>query len=109
MQYKKTIVTPQKAQEWLKHNDANRPLNQERINEYLKMMKDGDWKESHQGIAIGKGGKVIDGQHRLHALIRYGKPLAFWVESRAVTSTKSSNASAWRTGSTTKSVPIRWE
>ena len=39
-----------------------------------KAMKRGDFKLTHQGIAIGEGGILLDGQHRLKAFIESGLP-----------------------------------
>lgn len=42
------------------------------VTEYAKEMRAGRWKSTHQGIAIGWDGKVVDGQHRLLAVIESG-------------------------------------
>jgi hypothetical protein len=42
-------------------------------------MEEGRWRLSHQGIMIDTNGRLRDGQHRLSALIKHGKPLQFWV------------------------------
>lgn len=39
---------------------------------YARDMQDGNWQLTHQGILLGKNGIVIDGQHRLHAVVLSG-------------------------------------
>lgn len=34
------------------------------------MMASGEWRLTHQGLAIGEDGTLLDGQHRLLALIK---------------------------------------
>lgn len=42
-------------------------------------MKAGRWIATHQGIAIGKSGRLLDGQHRLSAVIKAGVPVEMMV------------------------------
>jgi hypothetical protein len=58
-------VTPAMAQQWLKHNDFNRPLNQRLVEKYAGQMRAGNWQRTHQGIAFDSRGIILDGQHRL--------------------------------------------
>lgn len=82
MEIKKVLVTPKKAEEWLKHNDSNRSLSPATWKHYLKIMKRGEWDECPQPI-VRNGRSLLDGQHRLRALVEYGKPITFWVATAA--------------------------
>ena len=62
-------VTPQKAKEWLEGNTNNRAINKRRVALYASDMQRGAWIVTHQGIAIDEDGNLIDGQHRLHAVL----------------------------------------
>lgn len=62
-------VTPQMAMMWLEKNNHNRELSQGQVNRYARDMMMGRWKITHQGIAIADTGAIIDGQHRLWAVI----------------------------------------
>lgn len=62
-------VTPQMAMTWLEKNTHNRPVSQGTVNNYARDMAMGRWLITHQGIAIAADGRVIDGQHRLWAVI----------------------------------------
>lgn len=63
-------VTPTKAKEWLERNIDNRPLRDSVVEGLAEAIRRGEWKLSHQGIAFSKAGKVLDGQHRLEAILR---------------------------------------
>ena len=69
-------ISPAYAAELLKNNRKNRPLRKNRISFLRQQMERGMWKVTHQGICIDKEGNISDGQHRLHAIIDYGKPIA---------------------------------
>ena len=62
-------ITPSLAKSLLKGNTSNRAINMRTVACYARDMKNGDWKETHQGICLGNGGVLIDGQHRLLAII----------------------------------------
>lgn len=66
------LVTPGQAQLWLDDAAKNRKLSQIRITRYAAAMERGDWMVTNQGIAFDEQGQLIDGQHRLHALIKAG-------------------------------------
>lgn len=63
-------VSPETAQAWLELNHPkNRRPGPARIARYVKIMKDGSWRLSHQGIAFDEDGWLVDGQHRLMAQV----------------------------------------
>jgi len=62
-------VSPQQAMHWLEKNQHNRPLTQSVVDRYARDMLMGRWKLTHQGIAIADDHTIIDGQHRLWAII----------------------------------------
>lgn len=47
----------------------NRPVHQRQVDKYAADMLAGRWGRHHQGIALDKNGILIDGQHRLWAVI----------------------------------------
>lgn len=57
------------AAEWLKLNRNYRSINYVRVTQYASDMIAGRWTDSHQGLAFNKDGFLVDGQHRLTALI----------------------------------------
>ncbi len=62
-------ITPDKASFYLASNVRNRPMNQFTVNQLANAMKRGEWKVTHQGIAFDTNNHLIDGQHRLKAII----------------------------------------
>lgn len=66
-------VTPDMAREWLKYNKVNRPLSQAWVNYYVRQIVDGLWDgQNGQSIKFDVLGNLIDGQHRLYAIIASG-------------------------------------
>lgn len=65
-------VTPAMAQEWLNRNKDNRALRKSSVTAFARDMKRGDWVLTHQGIAFSESGRLIDGQHRLSAVVEAG-------------------------------------
>lgn len=72
MQITTETITPEMAAEYLKHNTDNRSLRTGHIEYLANAMKRGEWVLSHQGIAFNEHGVLVDGQHRLHAVIKSG-------------------------------------
>ncbi len=65
-------VTPETALRWLAANPSNRPISEDQVKRYAADMKRDDWKTTHQGIAFDASGNLLDGQHRLRAIVRAG-------------------------------------
>ena len=68
-------VTPDMAKEILQRNDANRRLRENIVRFYASQMESGEWHLTGQGITIGKNGQLLDGQHRLSAIVRANIPV----------------------------------
>jgi hypothetical protein len=67
------VVTPSVAESWLsERNDNNRRLRQKVVLGYRRDMSAGKWQPHHQGIAFSEDGKLLDGQHRLQAIVDSG-------------------------------------
>jgi hypothetical protein len=62
-------ITPTQAAIWLNANTNNRPIRRSLVKQYAKEMKNGTWRLTHQGIAFGSDGTLLDGQHRLAAIV----------------------------------------
>ncbi len=67
------------AQTYLDTAAPNRNLVFRKIEQYAEMMKRGDWLMSGQGIVFDERGRLLDGQHRLHAIIRVDQPVTILV------------------------------
>ena len=63
-------VDPPQAFRWLEGNTHNRPVNQLHVERLARDMVADRWRLTHQGIAFDNTGLLIDGQHRLWAIIQ---------------------------------------
>jgi hypothetical protein len=80
MEFKRTLITPSLAKQILEKNIKNRRIKQPTIDRYVKDMIIGKWKEdTAEVIKISKSGVVLDGQHRLTALIKANINLFFHI------------------------------
>lgn len=72
-------VTPEIASAWLGRNRGNRAVAHKVVKQYQTDMERGQWSETCEPIKFSKTGRLMDGQHRLHALINSGVKLRFVV------------------------------
>ena len=76
METKVITITPDMARDMLTRNmKHNRPALKNTVHGYARLMKNGNWNLTHQGIAFDEDGELIDGQHRLHAIIEANIPV----------------------------------
>lgn len=72
-------LTPALATRWLETNAGNRKLTTEHVEYLADQMKAGGWKLTGDPIKLSRAGRLLDGQHRLNALIKAEATLEFWV------------------------------
>ena len=72
-------VTPDLAAEMLEKNTMNRNISQVSVKRYAMAMKSGEWQQNGQTITIAEDGTVLDGQHRLWAVIEAGVTITFLI------------------------------
>lgn len=72
-------ITPEIAKEYLGRNSKNRVVKPKSVEAYARDMQHGDFKTIHQGIAFDTEGNLIDGQHRLLAIILSNTPVTMMV------------------------------
>lgn len=72
-------VTPDMATRWLRANFRNRAVSDDTVLAYARDMLAGRWQPTHQGIAFNDRDQLIDGQHRLMAVVRIAKPVRMMV------------------------------
>lgn len=66
------LVTPVQAKKWLERNTDNRDIRHSVVTGLAESIRRGEWILSHQGIAFSKTGRLLDGQHRLLAVVESG-------------------------------------
>lgn len=73
------MVMPDKAKEYLATMGNNRPLSSRDVDKWCRIIRNGDFKTTHQGIAFNARGELIDGQHRLTACALTNIPITVCV------------------------------
>lgn len=68
------LIGPELAARLLERNTMNRPLSSRKVEIYAKYMANGEWQLNGEPIIVADTGKLLNGQHRLHAIIKCGKP-----------------------------------
>src|SRR5258708_4787520 len=66
------LVTPEMAERWLKGHTNVRRINWRTVEAMANDMRAGKWDLSHQGICFDGAGNLLDGQHRLSAIVQAG-------------------------------------
>lgn len=70
------IITPAMASAWLSDNKFdNRNLTDRLVDKIARDIKENKWVVDGSAIRFDKKGNVIDGQHRLWAIVTAGKPI----------------------------------
>lgn len=65
-------ITPEIASELLSLNVDNRPIRKKQVKKLSKAITNGEWRFTHQGVAVSKTMRLLDGQHRLLAIVDAG-------------------------------------
>ena len=69
-------ITPALAESLLRFNHKNRILRKKNIDNFAKLIEQGEFMLTHQGVAFTgdmvNPKRMLDGQHRLHAIVKTG-------------------------------------
>ena len=68
------VITPDLAKKWLERNEKNRSLKNRKVLELVSTIEDSHWRLNGESICFSNDGRLLDGQHRLHAVIKSGIP-----------------------------------
>lgn len=68
-------ITPALAIDYLRKNTINRPLSKKRVRQLADDMKHGRWRYTGDAIKFDESGTLLDGQHRLSAVVQSGKAI----------------------------------
>lgn len=72
-------VTPEMAKAWLAKNTTNRPIRQKRIKMLADDMAEGKWIVNGEAIKLSVSGQLLDGQHRLLAVLKADRSVPMFV------------------------------
>jgi hypothetical protein len=86
--YELVDITPALAKEWLDRNSHNRNIRERVVNGYAADMLAGNWVEDGQSIKFSADGVLLDGQHRLSAIVQSGMTVHMLVVTNLAASTQ---------------------
>jgi len=76
-------VTPEAAAALIQRSEkaalTQRSLSEKHVRGLAKIMKAGNWRVNGESIKLSSDGGIVDGQHRLHAVVRAGVPIDIYV------------------------------
>lgn len=76
----KQEIGPGLATQLLKNNTINRPVSRANLKRIVMAMRDGEWQEdTGETLKFDKEGNILDGQHRLMAIVESGKSYEFMI------------------------------
>lgn len=72
-------MSPEWAQKLLDSNENNRHMRAAQVQAHMDNIQKGRWKVTHQGIGVDVNGKLVDGQHRLRAIVLSGQTVPIFL------------------------------
>lgn len=72
-------ITPELAAEWLRKSVGNRPIMQRQVDKLAREILADRWNPEASEIRLSDEDKLIDGHHRLHAIVKAGVGVWQWV------------------------------
>lgn len=84
------LVTPDQAARWIADdvNQQNRHMRPDRVRFFVDLIKSGRFQLTHQGIAFDVNGILVDGQHRLAAIVKAGMAVEMMVSEGVAPKTR---------------------
>lgn len=73
------LVTLAMAEAWLAHRHPNRAVVPRRVEELATLMRQSAWHLNGEPLIFDADGILLDGQHRLSAVVQVGKPVPFLI------------------------------
>lgn len=66
-------ITPDLAKQYLEKNSScNKALDEGKVNTLVERINSGKWDSNGDAIYFGYGDILLNGQHRMHAIVRSG-------------------------------------
>lgn len=65
-------ISPEFAADLLQRNKNNRNVRERQVEALVEAMKKGEWELSNDAIVVSEGGLLLNGQHRLMAVVKSG-------------------------------------
>lgn len=87
MRFKVELMTPEAAGKLLTRTEelgyTNRSLRKRKVEKFAHAITAGQWQATHQAVAVSPDGGVLDGQHRLAAVVASGQAVEMTVARNA--------------------------
>jgi hypothetical protein len=74
MLVERMMITPEVAESMLRRNTKNRKISPTNLAIIMGQLRNGDWQENGESIKLDDLGNLLDGQHRLTAILKTGIP-----------------------------------
>jgi len=68
-------ITPEMAAQYLGNNHKHREIRDSKVEKFAASLNDSDWQLNGKTIVFDADGKLLNGQHRLTAVVLSGKSL----------------------------------
>lgn len=68
-------LTPNLASDFLKSNKGNRQVSERTVHLYASAIRRGEWVMNGEAIVFDRSGRLVNGQHRCHAVIASDTPI----------------------------------
>ena len=69
------IINPSEAEAYLTNNAKHRKIKDKKVDAYMKEMQDGKWQLNGKVLIFDANGRLLNGQHRLSAVVKSGVSL----------------------------------
>ncbi len=83
MKVEAKYVSPQMAEELLATTEHNRSVSHNRVLTFANLMRTKRWQMNGETIIVSETGKLLDGQHRMFAVIEYGASVQMLIATGA--------------------------
>lgn len=83
MKVEAKYISPQMAEELLATTDHNRNVSHARVLTLANLMRSARWQMNGETVIVSQSGKLLDGQHRMFAIIEYGSPVQMLIATGA--------------------------
>lgn len=67
-----TFITPLMAEDWVTGQTHNRKIHDSNVQKFERLLQTDEFHVTHQGVAFSDSGRLLDGQHRLLAIVNTG-------------------------------------
>lgn len=78
------LVTPQLAFYWIGTNRQTRHLDMQAVVNLVQRMRAGVWEPEAAPLVLDQWDRLVDGQHRCHAIVLHGKGVVVAVSREKV-------------------------